>query len=104
TMFSDHHIVGDLHQVVDFRTLADDRWTQGAAIDGDVRADFNVVVNHRAPHLGHLAVDAFVEHVTKPIRSNDGSRVNAHALADLTARVNYDIGKKMSVLAQRAIG
>jgi hypothetical protein len=45
TMAADDYVVGDLHEIVDLRALADDRVRQGTSVDGGVGADLNVVTD-----------------------------------------------------------
>ena len=50
----DHHVVGDLDQVIDLRPLADHRIPARAAVDGGVGADLHVVLDDHSPDLRHL--------------------------------------------------
>jgi len=74
--------VGDLHEVIDLGALADDRRSQRAAVNGDVGAKFNIVVNDDLADLRDFPVNAGVQNVTKAVRANDGAGMDADALAD----------------------
>src|SRR5262245_9584356 len=54
TMPSDHDVVPDLHEIINFRALADHRVLEGAAVDAAVGTDLDVVLNDHAADLRHL--------------------------------------------------
>src|ERR1043166_3281233 len=56
-MLPHNYVMGDLHEVIDLGTFADDSRTEGAAIDGDIGADFNIIMNDHIANLRHLAVE-----------------------------------------------
>src|SRR5690349_5612129 len=60
-------------------------------------------MNDDVTDLRYLAMRALVEHVTKPVRADDGAGVDAHALADLGARIQHDVRKKLRVPAKHAL-
>src|SRR5437899_173973 len=103
-VFSDDHVVRDLHQVVDLRAPADDGGPQRPPVDRDVRPDLHVVVNHDVADLRHFTMNPLMEHVTESIRADDRAGVNGDALADLRAGIKYDARKQESVLPQLAVG
>ena len=96
--------MGDLDQVVDFGSAPDDGGSQGAAIDGYICADFNVVVNDHLSDLGDFPVLAVVEDVAEAIRTDDCAGVDADAVAELASRVEDDVGKQVAVRADSAGG
>ena len=55
-MAADLDIVSDLHQVVDLGALADHGVAIGAAVDGGVGPDLDIVLNDDAADLQDLAV------------------------------------------------
>ena len=72
-VFPDNDVVPDLHQVVYFGSLADDSRPERAAINGHVRADFDVVAKDDLADLRHLAVNAPIENVAEAIRADDAA-------------------------------
>ena len=75
-----------------------------AAVNGDVRADFDVVADDDAADLRHLAMHALVLHVTEAVRADDRAGMDAHAAADLRLRIKGDVRKNVRVLAELRIG
>src|SRR5688572_6978369 len=55
---TDHHVVPDLHQIVDFRSLADDRAAEPRPIDCGVRTNLNIVADRNNADLRDLLVTA----------------------------------------------
>ena len=50
---ADADVMGDLHEIVDLGALADDRIGHGAAIDGGVGADLDIVLDDDPADLRH---------------------------------------------------
>src|SRR5690349_6823179 len=57
-MSSDDDVVPDLHQIINFGALADDRVVQGAPVDGRIGPDLDVVLDDDAADLRHFEVPA----------------------------------------------
>ena len=74
-----------------------------ATVNGDIRANLHIVVNHHVADLRHLQMLAAFLHIAKAIAAHDGARVNPHAIAQLRARVQRDVMKNRAVLADHAI-
>ena len=53
-MPADRHIVADLDQIVDLGALADHGIADGAAVDGRIGADLDVVLDDDAADLRHF--------------------------------------------------
>ena len=53
-MPSNHHVVPDLHEIINFRALADHRVAQGAPVDGGIGADFDIVLDDHSADLRHF--------------------------------------------------
>ena len=92
-MLANLDVVRDLHEVVNFSALADDRRAECGAIHGRVRADFHIVADDDIAHLRHFAVKAGIKNVTEAVRADHRAGMNAHTLADLRARINRDVRK-----------
>src|SRR5688572_29838400 len=84
-------VVRYMHEVIDFRSLTDDRVTERATIDRTVGPNLNIVVNYNPPHLEHLAMAVFVKCISITIRANDGAPVNAYAVTNLRLRIDDHI-------------
>src|SRR6516225_456259 len=78
-----HNVVRDVHEVVDLGALADDGGAERAAVDRSVGPDLHIVVNNYIAHLQHLAVKAFIQHITESVRADHGTRVDSNSPADL---------------------
>ena len=66
-------VVADVDEIVDFCSAAAAGLLEGAAIDGGVCADFNVVFDEEGSLLGELGVGAGggVAHVAEAVRTED---------------------------------
>src|SRR5689334_11077115 len=93
----------DLNKVIYFCSFTDDCWAKGAAIDCYVGADFNVILDDYVSDLRHLQVSTGIQHITKSIGANDGSRVDADAITNLCPRIQYHIREKAHCLAKLAV-
>src|SRR5438477_6892803 len=76
-------IVSHVNEVIDFGAFADDGRTEGRAVDGSVGANLHIVLNNDVANLQNLAMATFVQHITVTIRPDDGTSMDAHAVADL---------------------
>ena len=92
-MVADNHVVTYLHEVIDFRSSADDRWPKGSAVDGDIRADFNIVPNDYAADLRHFKMHALIKDIAEAVRTNDGSGMDSNPIAQFRAGIKNDVGK-----------
>src|SRR5580765_7120818 len=103
TMLPHHHVVSDLHQVVDFGAFSDDSRTERAAINGHVGADLNIVVADHVPNLRDLEVPAVAKNIAKAIRANHRAGVNADPIAKLGVCIKGHAGKEMHVFPEPAV-
>src|SRR5689334_6768785 len=53
-MPSNHNVVPDLHEIINFRALSDHRVAQGAAVDSGIRADFDPILDNDSADLRHF--------------------------------------------------
>jgi len=97
-------VVPDLHQVVDLRPLADDRWSQRPPVNGHVGPNFHIVSNDYMPNLRHLSVNPVIEHVTKTVGPDNGPAMDADPMADLGVGIKRDRGTQVDVITQTAAG
>src|SRR5271168_44948 len=98
-MSAKNHIMAYLNQIVDLGALANDRRTECSAVDCHARADFDIIPDNHSPDLGHLAMNAFVQHIPEPVGADDASGVNAHPVADLRFGIHDNVRKKIDALA-----
>src|SRR5690349_4325755 len=103
-MLPDGDVVGDLNEVIDFGSSANDGRPQGTAIDRHIGADFDVVANDYVADLRHLAMRAGIRNVAEAIRTNDAAGMDAHAMTEFGAGIEGDVGKEVDVVADLAAG
>src|SRR5690349_6950271 len=102
-MFADDHVMGDLHEIIDLGAFADDSGAERGAIDSDISADFDVVVNDDVANLGNFAMNPGVGNVTKTVGADHCAGVYGHALPDVRARVQRDAWEKSTLGSYDAI-
>jgi len=77
--------------------------TKRAAINGDVRANLDVVMNDDIAYLRNFAMETFraglIEDVPEAIGADHGPGMDAHARADNRSCVEGDIWKQVGVFA-----
>jgi hypothetical protein len=79
---TDSDVVRDLNLVVEFASSTNDGVLDRAAVNRGVCTDFAVITNPDATRLRNLDPDAAIAGKPKPIRSNDGPRMDAYARSD----------------------
>ena len=95
---TDHTVVSDLDQVVDLHAALDAGGAQPRAIDGRVRADLHVVLDHHVPELWHLLVlAAFVELVAEPVTTDRHARLEDHSISDRAPLAYHHAGMEDTV-------
>ena len=92
-------VVRNLNEVVDFRSLANDGCPIGTPIDGDVRADFHIILNDDVSQLRCRNVPSIFETVTKSVSADDRAGVNRDTLANHDIFVQYDSRVERDVLS-----
>src|SRR5579883_1928672 len=99
-------VVADMHKVIDFRPAADTGQVEGAAIDGGVGADLDVVFENQAAELGELFVTARlgIAHVTETVAAQHGAGMHHHAVAQFGGGINRHVGIEAAVLANGHVG
>src|SRR6185436_6255343 len=102
---ADHHVVGDLHEVVDLGALADHRVRQRAAVDGRIGADLHIVTDHDAADLRHLqapfgAAHGKAEAVLADARASvDDDTVADHGMGEAGAGADVAIAAQHRTVA-----
>jgi hypothetical protein len=74
------YVVGYLHEVIDLGVCADARLAKGAAIDGRVASDFNVVFDYNLPYLRKFPVTAVAENVPEAVSANHGAALKLYSV------------------------
>ncbi len=88
----DPNVVGEHHQIVDLRALADDGVAQRGAIDRAVGADFDIVFDDDIADLRDFVMHAVAGGVAESIAADDDAGVQNHPLAQDAALVDHDVG------------
>src|SRR5258705_4964123 len=65
------HVVRDMHEVINLGALADDRGTEGAAVNGRVGPDLHVIMDDHFADLQHLVVAALVADIAVAVRADE---------------------------------
>ena len=102
-MPSDDNVMRDVDEVVDFGALPDDGGPECPAIDGGIRANFNIRMDDDVPDLRDLAMAPLVEHIPVSIGTDDRAGVDGDAIAYATSVVKHDIREKPHMVANMAV-
>ena len=103
TSCADLHVVADVHEVVDFCAAADSGFVEGAAVDGGVGADLDIVFNHQTSDLRELLVASglLVAHVAEAFAAEHGSCLDDDSIAEVRAPVDRHVGVDAAVGSNR---
>ncbi len=66
-MPSNDDVVPDLHEIINFRALADDRVFKGATVNARIGSDLDVILNNDATDLGDLEMTLRAHSETEPV-------------------------------------
>src|SRR5690606_27277764 len=99
-VFTNGHVVGDLHQVIDFYALSYYCRTQGSPVHGGICSDIHIVFDDHITQLG----DVFKSPVPlggepESIRADDGTGMDFTVIANLTTMVNLHSGMDDAVVS-----
>ena len=81
-VFTNDHIVGHLHQIVDFYTLLYPGFINGAPVYGSVGSHFNVIVYLHKAYLGDLYIFLCRPGKTKSVTSDNDTGMQDDPLSD----------------------
>ena len=81
---SQGHVVPDLHEIINLRPGTDDGIRPGAAVDGAVGADLDVVLDDHPAELGHGQVSLRIQGEAEAPVADAHPRVDDATLADQT--------------------
>ena len=97
------HIVGDLHQIVDFDAARNHGSSDRGAIYRSVRTDFNVVFQDDDPSLGNLDTLSAAARIPESIATDHYAGVQYHALAQPAGFAHHNIRMKDAIAAHLSI-
>ena len=72
-------VVPDLHQIIETRTGTDHRVSPRSSINGRIGADFDIVLENRAPELRHRQKSSFDEGESKSFLSDPRAGIDVDA-------------------------
>src|ERR1700761_4332105 len=104
----DHHIapdrdiVADVDEIIELGAAANARLFERTAIDGGIRADFDIVFDDQSALLGKLRVLArrIVSHIPETIRAQHRARMHEDAVTQLRARIDDHARIQMAASAE----
>ncbi len=79
---ADAHVVGDLHEIVDLGVFADDRVGHGAAVDGRVGADLDIVLDDDAADLRNALRAGRAGGEAETVLADPGAGMDDHPVAE----------------------
>src|SRR5262249_47727018 len=84
-IFSNHHVVRNLNEIVDLHALLNPGAAKTRAVNGRVRSDLDIVVDLNNPELLNFFVPAIDHLETKTIRADHRAAMNDHPRANLAS-------------------
>src|SRR5689334_4377532 len=108
-MPSNDHVVPDLHEIINFRALADDRIMQRPPIDRGVGADFDMVLDHHAADLRQFQVAAQAHGEAKAVLADrhagvDGDMVTEKGMGQRGVWADEAVSSHMHTVADDGTG
>src|ERR1019366_1447909 len=100
-MAADSHVVRDHHEVVDLRSVADDRLAEGGAVDRGAGADLDVVADAHDADLRDLVMAPALCCEAITVRADDDAAVDDATFADHGAVVDRNLWIDDCSLADR---
>ena len=98
--------MADLHEVVEFDSVADDGGVERATVDGGVGSDLDVIADFEAADLRELVVSAGggVGDEAEAVAAEDRAGFYDHAVTEGGTGVDHDAGDEVAVLADGDAG
>src|SRR5215472_6942417 len=79
---AEHHVVPDLHQIINHRAGADHGVVSRSPVYRGIGADVDIVADHHAPELRYFDRSFLVRSKSKPVLADPHSRMQYDARAD----------------------
>ncbi len=79
---ANHHVVADLHEVVDLGAFADHGVADAAAVDHRAGTDLDVVLDDHTPDLRDFEVAIGAHEIAEAVLPDAAARMNDDAVAD----------------------
>ncbi len=89
---SNTDIMTNLDLIIQLHASLDNRIPQRAAIDAGVGSNLNIILQHHTTGLRNLQMLTTCPCITEAIRADDGPSLQDHAVSQLRAILNDDIG------------
>src|SRR6266576_5786931 len=98
-VFSDHDVVRNVHQIIDFYSLLNPGAPKPSPINRYIGPDLDVIVDLNNPNLRLLCVTALFRFEPKTVRTDDCTGVNNYACPDLASLADGDAWVNQAVRA-----
>src|SRR5690606_40676269 len=102
-IIADAHVMGNLHQVVNNHAIADESVTQGAAINGGVGADFDIIADLHRTELMNFHPAARLVGKTKAVGSYNSAAVHSDIAPQRNPMIKGGIRMKITVIANQGV-
>src|SRR2546423_4390125 len=99
TFLANAHVVGDVHQIVDFGAVADDGVVDAATVDCSIGTNLDIVADDTAAHMGNLLVGSIAKDVTESVAADARTGVNEHSLPQRRAGINRNARPEARTIA-----
>lgn len=89
TKTADSHVVGDLYEVIDLCTFANDGVVQRTTVDRRIGANLDIVLNDDSAELGNLLQAGGTQDVAETVLPNPHTVMKRHLIADESTLNGY---------------
>ena len=93
-VFSDHHIVGDMNQIVCFYSPLDPGSSEGCPVDGVAGPDFDILVNLHDSDLGDFMIAAAIGNESISIAADYSAGMPDATFAERDVANQSDVGEQ----------
>src|SRR5262249_26241349 len=102
-VFADHHVMRDLHQIINLCSRLNPSPTETRPIDGRVGTDFHIVVDLDNPDLRHFLLTLRCHFETKSVCNDDHATVQNYPGPESAPFPDNDSGINHAVLSDRNV-
>jgi len=96
-MFSDNHVVGDLHKIIDLSATPNYRLAQSRTIDRRVCANLNIIFHYHDTDLRDLDTVLAAAGIAEAVAANHHTRVQYHPITDAASLSDHHVGMKHTI-------